>query len=64
MLGLGSGLGSRLGLGLGLGVSVGVRVRVRIRLGHRRSDLAKWCAIRTICLKHRLAKFNYKVRLA
>ena len=42
-----------LGLGLGLG------------LGCRRSDLAKWCAIRTICLKHRLAKFSYNnVRLA
>ena len=44
-----------------------VRVRVRFRvigLGCRRSDLAKWCAICTICLKHRLAKFSYKVRLA
>ena len=41
-------------------------LRLGLRLGYRRSDLAKWCAIRTICLKvkHRLAKFSYKVRLA
>ena len=58
MLGLGSGSGLGLGLGLVLGLGLG------LGLGYRRSDLAKWCAIRTICLKHRLAKFSYKVRLA
>ena len=60
MLGLGSGLGLGLGLGPGLGLGLGLG----LWLGYRRSDLAKWCVIRTICLKHRLAKFSYKVRLA